>query len=196
MTELDQIAAGLQELRDAGVVVLWRPFHEMNGGWFWWGAQKPGVFIRLWREMFDYFTHEKKLNNLLWVYGPNHGGKTVDYYPGDSYVDLVGVDAYGDTVDPEHFKGTAELRRLPKPFGFSEFGPHGPVHPPGNYDYLRFINGVEKNFPETVFFMAWSVNWGLTTNKSVTELLHHPWMVNRADLPSWTGSGAPGAKGR
>jgi len=37
--ELDDIAAGLQQLRDAGVVVLWRPFHEMNGGWFWWGAK-------------------------------------------------------------------------------------------------------------------------------------------------------------
>jgi len=56
MRELDDIAAGLQQLRDAGVVVFWRPFHEMNGGWFWWGAKKPAVFIQLWRQMFDYFT--------------------------------------------------------------------------------------------------------------------------------------------
>ncbi len=41
MKELDTIAAGLKELQDANVVVLWRPFHEMNGGWFWWGAQGP-----------------------------------------------------------------------------------------------------------------------------------------------------------
>lgn len=89
--ELDDIAAGLQQLRDAGVVVLWRPFHEMNGGWFWWGAKKPDVFMQLWRQMFDYFTVQKKLNNLLWVYAANTGGRTTAFYPGDGYVDLVGV---------------------------------------------------------------------------------------------------------
>ena len=41
MQELALLADGLRELRDADVVVLWRPFHEMNGGWFWWGARIP-----------------------------------------------------------------------------------------------------------------------------------------------------------
>src|SRR5678815_5396215 len=59
MRQLDLLAAGLQELKDAGVVVLWRPFHEMNGGWFWWGAQPPDQFIRVWQHMFDYFTNTK-----------------------------------------------------------------------------------------------------------------------------------------
>jgi mannan endo-1,4-beta-mannosidase len=44
MKELDTLAAGLKELQDADVVVLWRPFHEMNGGWFWWGAKEPEAF--------------------------------------------------------------------------------------------------------------------------------------------------------
>jgi mannan endo-1,4-beta-mannosidase len=76
MQELDLIADGLRELQDAGVVVLWRPFHEKNGGWFWWGAKEPQQFIAVWRHMFDYFTNTKSLNNLLWVYGPNHGQNT------------------------------------------------------------------------------------------------------------------------
>jgi len=165
--------------------VLWRPFHEMNGGWFWWGAKKPAVFIQLWRQMFDYFTIQKKLNNLLWVYAANTGGRTADYYPGDGYVDLVGVDAYTDFVEAQHIQGVPELLHLPKPFGFTEFGPHGPFHPPGDYNYLRFIDGVEKHFPEASFFQAWSVNWGLTTNQNVSALLHHPWVVNRAGLPDF-----------
>jgi mannan endo-1,4-beta-mannosidase len=187
MRELDRMATGLQQLRDARVVVLWRPFHEMNGGWFWWGAQKPEVMIRLWRQMFDYFTQDRHLNNLLWVYAPNHGDHTADYYPGDHYADLVGVDAYTDFVDPEHIKGTAELLALPKPFGFAEFGPHDPFNPPGDYDYLRFIDGVQKNFPRAVWFLSWHGNWGLTTNQNVTALLHHPWVVSRADLPMVAG---------
>ena len=71
--ELDLLAAGLQELRASNVVVLWRPFHEMNGDWFWWGGKDPGTFIQLWRRMFDYFTIDKGLDNLIWVYSPNHG---------------------------------------------------------------------------------------------------------------------------
>ena len=186
MRELDDVAAGLQQLRAAGVVVLWRPFHEMNGGWFWWGAKKPDVFIKLWRQMFDYFTVEKKLDNLLWVYAANTGGHTADYYPGDGYVDLVGVDAYSDYVDANHIHGTAALLNLPKPFGFTEFGPHGPFHPPGDYNYLRFLDGVKKYFPQAVFFQAWSVKWGLTTNQNVTPMLNDSWLVNRADLPLFT----------
>lgn len=181
--QLDLLAAGLQELKEAGVVVLWRPFHEMNGGWFWWGAQDPGAFIRVWRHMFDYFTKIKKLDNLLWVYGPNHGQKTGAYYPGEGYVDLVGLDAYTDFIDPDHIKGYEEVAQLGKPFGFTEYGPHGSRNPPGDYDYLRFITGIKQHFPQTVFFMSWNAKWSLARNNNTKELLEHPWIVNREDLP-------------
>jgi mannan endo-1,4-beta-mannosidase len=181
--ELDQVAGGLQQLKDAGVVVLWRPFHEMNGDWFWWNGKDPATFIKLWRQMFDYFTKTKGLDNLLWVYAPNHGNKTTAYYPGDRYVDLVGLDAYTDFVDTNHIKGYAQMAQIKKPFGFTEFGPHGPSNPPGDYDYLRFIQGVQKDFPRTVFFMSWNDKWSLARNTNTTELLNHPWIVNREDLP-------------
>src|SRR5262245_55875122 len=77
-------------------------------------------------------------------------------YPGDTYVDIVGLDAYTDFVDPQHTTGYDELAKLPKPFGFTEFGPHGPQNPPGDYDYLRFLDGVRKKFPKTSFFLAWN----------------------------------------
>jgi len=184
MKQLDFLAAGLKELQDAGVVVLWRPFHEMNGGWFWWGARDPESFIRVWRHMFDYFTTTKGLDNLLWVYSPNHGDKTAAYYAGDRYVDIVGLDAYTDFVDPQHIRGYEAVARLPKPFGFTEFGPHGPHNPPGNYDYPRFLEGVRKHFPKTTFFLAWSQKWSLGRNQGGKQLLEHPWLVNREDLPA------------
>jgi mannan endo-1,4-beta-mannosidase len=189
MRQLDEMAAGLQELKDAGVVVLWRPFHEMNGGWFWWGAKEPQSFIKVWRHMFEYYSKTKKLDNLLWVYGPNHGDKTAAYYAGDHYVDIVGLDAYTDFIDPQHIRGYAEVAALPKPFGFTEYGPHGSQNPPGNYDYRRFITGVTNHFPKAVFFMSWNARWSLASNTNVTEMLSHPWVVNREDLP-------PGITGR
>lgn len=183
MEELDLIVAGLQELKEAGVVVLWRPFHEMNGGWFWWGAKDPGPFIRVWQHMFDYFTKTKRLDHLLWVYGPNHGQNTAKYYAGDRYVDLVGLDAYTDFIDKEHIRGYDEVAALPKPFGFTEYGPHGPQNPPGDYDYRRFITGIEQHFPRTCFFMSWNAKWSLATNQFTQELLAWPSILNRADLP-------------
>jgi mannan endo-1,4-beta-mannosidase len=192
MRELDQIADGLQQLKEQGVVVLWRPFHEMNGGWFWWGGKDPQTFVRLWRQMFDYYTKARGLDNLLWVYGPNHGTNAAVYYPGDRYVDLIGLDAYTDFVDTNHILGYAEMARLPKPFGFTEFGPHSPENPPGDYDYRRFLAGVRANFPRTVFFMSWNAKWSLASNTNTTELLNDPHIINREDLPrGLAGSGAP-----
>lgn len=183
MEELDILAAGLQELKQAGVVVLWRPFHEMNGGWFWWGAQKPDAFIKVWQHMFDYFTKTKQLDNLLWVYGPNHGSKTADYYPGDAYADVVGLDAYTDFIDPQHIRGYPEIAAIRKPFGFTEYGPHGAQNPPGDYDYLRFLQGLTNEFPRAVFFMSWNAKWSLASNQNTRELLASPVIVNRDDLP-------------
>ena len=183
LRELDQVAGGLQELQKAGVVVLWRPFHEMNGGWFWWGGKDPATFVRVWHQMFDYFTRTKGLNNLLWVYAPNHGTNSAAYYPGDNYVDLIGLDAYTDFIDTNHITGYAEIARINKPFGFTEFGPHGPSNPPGNYDYLRFLEGIAKDFPRTVFFMSWNDKWSLGSNSNVTEFLSDPRVINREDLP-------------
>ncbi|WP_165231494.1 glycosyl hydrolase [Aquisphaera insulae] len=187
MSELDLLADGLAELQDAGVVVLWRPFHEMNGGWFWWGAKPPETFLPVWKHMFDHFTKVRGLNNLLWVYGPNHGSRTAEYYAGDDYVDLVGLDAYTDLIDPSHIRGYPEVARLPKPFGFTEFGPHGPEKPPGDYDYTRFRDGIEASFPRTVFFLSWNEKWGLGSNVKTREFLEHPWVLNREDLPAGLG---------
>ena len=184
MQELDLIATGLQELKDAGVVVLWRPFHEMNGDWFWWGAKDPTTFIKVWRQMFEYFSRTKGLDNLLWVYSPNHGNKTAAYYAGDHYVDLVGLDAYTDFVDTNHIKGYAEVAKIEKPFGFTEYGPHGSRDPPGDYDYRRFLEGVRKDFPRAVFFMSWDAKWSLARNNNVKEMLADPWIVNRSDVPA------------
>lgn len=182
--ELERLADGLQQLRDAGVVVLWRPFHEMNGDWFWWGAKPPEKFIRVWRDMFDYFSKTRGLDNLLWVYGPNHGANTAAYYAGDGYVDLVGLDAYTDHVDPDHIRGYAAVAALPKPFGFTEFGPFGSRNPPGNYDYRRLLAGMQKHFPRARFFKSWNSGWSLATNEFTAELLADPAILNREDLPA------------
>ncbi len=98
MAEFDKAADALLELQEAGVPVLWRPFHEFDGGWFWWGKSGSEAFVSLWRLMYDYYTNEKGLNNLIWVCGFSASiAQHLDWYPGDEYVDIVGADIYAKT---------------------------------------------------------------------------------------------------
>jgi mannan endo-1,4-beta-mannosidase len=156
----------------------------MNGGWFWWGGKEPADFIAVWRHMFDYLTHTKQLHNLVWAYSPNHGAKTAAYYPGDAYIDLVGLDAYTDHIDPTHIRGGPEVAALPKPFGFTEFGPHGASNPPGDFDFRRFLAGVETNFPTARHFLVWDSKWNPAENKFAREFYNDPRVITRATLPA------------
>jgi hypothetical protein len=97
--ELETKADLLEVLRDSGVPVLWRPLHELNGGWFWWSKDGPEAFKQIWTTMFDYFVHERGLNNLIWVLCYTDI-ISEEWYPGDEYVDAVGGDTYDGTDVP------------------------------------------------------------------------------------------------
>jgi mannan endo-1,4-beta-mannosidase len=88
--DIDAIAVQLKRLRDAGVPVLWRPLHEAEGGWFWWGAKGPEACKKLWGILYDRLTNYHGLNNLLWVWN----SILPEWYPGDETVDIVSADVY------------------------------------------------------------------------------------------------------
>lgn len=97
--DIKEIAKQLKRLEKAGVPVIWRPLHEGSGGWFWWGAQGPDAYKKLWKYLYKELTNTYGCNNLIWVYN----GQSADWYPGDEYVDIVGEDIYpGNHVyDPQ-----------------------------------------------------------------------------------------------
>ncbi len=122
LRDIDAIAIELKKLDRAGVPVLWRPLHEAEGGWFWWGAKGPEPFKRLWRLMYQRLTLHHGLHNLIWVYS---SGTDPDWYPGDDVVDIVGIDAYpSDPRDPLASTCDALLSRFKckKLLAISEFG--------------------------------------------------------------------------
>jgi mannan endo-1,4-beta-mannosidase len=94
MRDLNHIADLLAMLRDRNVPILWRPFHEFSGDWFWWGKHGPEAFKTLWALMFDLFTRARGLDNLIWVLG--YAGQNIDpaYNPGRAYYDIAGADIY------------------------------------------------------------------------------------------------------
>ncbi|MET0261661.1 MAG: glycosyl hydrolase [Rariglobus sp.] len=92
--DLDRIASKLKILRDAGVPVLWRPLHEAEGRWFWWGAGGTAASKHLYLLMFDRFTRIHRLDNLLWVWTSTDDPDAINWYPGDDYVDIIATDLY------------------------------------------------------------------------------------------------------
>ena len=95
LSDIDGIAVQLKKFQDADVPVLWRPLHEAPGGWFWWGAKGAEPFKALWKLLYDRLTIEHNLHNLIWVYTATDTFRA-DWYPGDQYVDIVGLDIYTD----------------------------------------------------------------------------------------------------
>lgn len=90
LRDIDLVSEQLIRLRDAGVPVLWRPLHEAEGKWFWWGASGAEACIALYRLMYDRMTRMHGLNNLIWVWN----SVAPDWYPGDDVVDIISTDIY------------------------------------------------------------------------------------------------------
>ena len=129
--QMDKVCEVLLKLQDAGVVALWRPFHEAAGNatlkekaswsrsWFWWGYDGADVYKKLWTTMFNYF-QQKGIHNLIWVWtSQNYNGDESkydadsDWYPGDSYVDIIGRDLYGYDAAKQKTEFTQLQARYP-----------------------------------------------------------------------------------
>jgi mannan endo-1,4-beta-mannosidase len=121
LRDIDAIAVQLKKAADANIPILWRPLHESEGGWFWWGAKGPGPFKQLWRLLYQRLTVHHGLHNLIWVLTSEHP----DWYPGHDVVDVVGVDAYPDNrSDALASRWSPLLERFNgiKPLALTEFG--------------------------------------------------------------------------
>ena len=109
--KLDTVAEYLKQLQEKKIPVLWRPYHEMNGMWFWYG-DREGLdgYVNLWKIVYDRYVNHHKLDNLIWVWNPNaprnkENDEAYDYkqyYPGNEYVDILATDIYGEYKQSHH----------------------------------------------------------------------------------------------
>lgn len=177
--QVDVIAGYLAQLRDAHVAVLFRPYHEMNGNWFWWGG-RPGKngTPALYRQLYGRMVNYHKLDNLLWVWNvnapSNNAGPFVDYFPGAEYADVLSVDNYGE-FKQSYYDDVLALAGA-KPIALAEVG--------GVPDLA-----VLKGQPKWTYFMVWA---GLAEFTNPLEKLQAvfdgPNMLNRGD-PRLAGAG-------
>ena len=144
--------------------MLWRPYHENNGSFFWWGQQPR--FKELWAQMYDYYVDSLKLNNLLWVYSTcwfGEGDSWVDsLYPGHKYVDVLGADIYAGSYGQDYqswIYGKLLSKGEGRPIGITENGrmPHVP-----SFKYTQ---------PKWTFFCTW---WGYEVDTLWKNAYYHP----------------------
>ncbi|MBB6673579.1 glycosyl hydrolase [Cohnella nanjingensis] len=177
LSDIDAIAAQLQKLQEAKVPVLFRPLHEAEGGWFWWGAKGPEPAKKLYRLVYDRLTNAHHLNNLIWIWN----SIDPDWYPGDDAVDIVSCDSY----PPD--------------------GDYGPVI--ASYDRLNALGGGRKlvaltengPIPDPDLLDAYGAGWSwfctwegdfLTDGKKnslehLVEVYNHKRVVTLGELPDW-----------
>ncbi|WP_299533471.1 glycosyl hydrolase [Ulvibacterium sp.] len=178
LAQVDHVAHSLKKLQEANIPVLWRPYHEMNGVWFWWGDKKgPEGFSKLWKQLFMRLVEHHKLNNLIWVWNAN-GPRDIpedeafdykDYYPGHEYVDILATDVYHSDYEQKDYEQLLTLAEG-KPIALGEVGT------------LPKIN-VLKAQPQWSWFMIWS-NWLETANNEdqVKDVYDYEKTIDRENI--------------
>lgn len=157
--------ATLTDSNGSPIPVIFRPWHENNGSWFWWGQDlcSGEEFKELWNLLQDYM-NERGLDNLLWSYSPNLDGKWtmerfMERYPGNDRVTLLGVDAYQWGTEEEFVNNlTADLDFLT---GFAKDNDKllaltecGLKNMPDSTWYSRVLKPVMDRYP-ICYFLLW-----------------------------------------
>lgn len=104
----------LKDKKGKNIPILFRPYHELTGGWFWWGKGNgtPEEFKTLWKFTFDYL-QKKGVHNLIYIYNTGSFSSKEDFldkYPGDDYADILSFDSYQNNDDKEGKKFIEEVQ--------------------------------------------------------------------------------------
>ena len=171
---MDKGAKALKELQEAGVPVIWRPFHEFDGKWFWWGKGGAENFKKLWRIMYDRYTKDWGLDNLIWNLG--YCGDVNDgWYPGDAYVDIIGADTYVDHTGSLLPMYQKTARVADKPVCLHE---NGPIPDPDK------LAAEGSNW---LWFMTWHTSFidsnAINTASYLDHVYNSDWLLSLDELP-------------
>ncbi len=210
--ELDTDARFLCILREQGIPVLWRPLHESNGSWFWFCTVQNGIILeasylrRMWIYIYEYFTQKYKLDNLIWVFSPNVSPNVNDEvywemspwycYPGDKYVDIVGVDWYthGDLEIAENDCYGELVKRTCKIGAITEIGPGGGKKASAGqkqselyncmdlYEDLQRLRGKGYHFS---YFLTWGACWGIVAMGEGKNFMKTGMPMSREELKKY-----------
>ena len=175
ISDMDTMAGILRPFCDKGIPILWRPFHEGDGKWFWWGAKGAVTVKALYRLMYERYTKVHKLNNLIWVWS----AAGAEFYPGDDVVDIISADIYPErhshTSQSDLYSRVVDSTKLPKIATIGEIGS------------LPDIDAIHNEKIGWASYMTWSNIFCLTeefnTYEYLKKLYESPYAITLDKLP-------------
>ncbi len=171
--QVDTIAMYLKKLQDAHVPVVWRPYHEMNGNWFWWGG-RLGEYstIKLYRQLFDRLVNYHKINNLVWMWNVDRPStperKFTNFYVGNDVFDIASLDVYGSDFNQAYYDSLLVLAKG-KPVALGEVG-----NPP--------TPEVLKRQPKWTYYVIWAGMVRNTLKKQYQSLVNDSHVLFQEDV--------------
>ena len=179
--DIDAIADELKQIQSGNTPLLWRPLHEAEGGWFWWGAYGSETCVWLWKLMYDRLTVHHGLNNLIWVWTGTDNEEAMDWYPGDDYVDIVGADIYLDdgnyTASFPMFDNMAGIHEGGKILTLSETGT------------IPDPDALESEKAGWSWFCTWSGDFILGGDQNeldhINKVYNHNYVITLDELPNF-----------
>lgn len=182
LADIEEIARQLKKLKDADVPVLWRPLHEAEGGWFWWGAEGAEPCKELYRLLYDKLTNEYGLDNLIWVWTGYSYQSSADWYPGDDVVDIIGYDKY-NAVD-----GKPNLSSISSTFYSLVKSTDGQkMVAMSENDSIPSLENLTKDKAGWLYFCPWYMNY-LTSEQNnpvenLVEIYNSEYCITLDELP-------------
>ena len=177
---LEEVAAGIRDLNDKGVIPIFGPMHEMNGEWFWWGAKIPvDTQRKLWNQIKAAL--DAKGCRVVWL-NALAAGRSLEPYklPDGSYdffnADIVGLDVYkykraknlgciGDKYNAVIENG--------KIFAVAEFGvKFGLDDKNGAYDVSTLTEQLDAHCPRSFCVLFWHGPWAIPIYKNAEKLMN------------------------
>ncbi len=196
---IDKAAKALKELKDLNIPIIWRPYHEAFGDWFWWGkgednSQRAEHYVKLWRIMYTRYIEYWKLDNLIWIEGYSHmdyewqekkykcGVGADKWYVGSNYCDMIGADTYKDGTHlllNDKIKG---LNKAKKPTAYHECG------------IIPTIDELKKT--NWSYFLTWHTNYLIdgynlydtdykNTKEHLIEIYNSDYVITLDELPNF-----------
>lgn len=175
LADIDVVAGQIGYMAANRVPIVFRPLHEAEGGWFWWGAKGPVPAIALYKLIFNRLTQYHGLHNILWVWNSVNPA----WYPGDEFVDVVSADVYKNprdySVTPSLFLTLADLGKHKKIVAMAE---NGSIPSP---DMMLDAGTVYS------WYATWHTNFvrdeTYTTDEQLRHVYNHPAVITLDELP-------------
>jgi len=174
---LDAIANRMLMVQAGNGVVIYRPFHEAGGTWFWWSMEGGAQYVRLWKYAFDRVINTNGVKNALWLL-PYDGSPDASFYPGKEYVDIGGADNYNKAYDyspmTSIFTAARTIFGTTMPIALHECGPV--VDP----------DQLQSSKTNWVFFSIWTQPYPeqYSTVAELQKVYSNSYVVSRDGVPN------------